>query len=321
MNQKKTNGNVPARCINRNRSADLPDLYPCIVIFIAMSLLWLVTTGCDDVFKPNAENDKYYYSINGYLDASADTQWVRIMPIRESLGLQKPEPMDATVTLEHLETGETAEMNDSLFSYAHGTYAWNYWTTMNLVPEQTYRITVRRPDGNSSHATASLPPDFPAPVVRLLTNADGKVYRTNVRIAGVERLVDAQAIYHLRFFNTGEEDIVTFSHLKDAGRGIYLEVSFDPSGDESTVDDLIASSGPGRIGEVTHKQFFLASAGPDYPDFVSLNELRVSHLIGRTNVVNGTGYLAGILSKTVPYKSCTSVGMRFVPCEPEPPPW
>src|SRR5690625_6403028 len=68
----------------------------------------------------------------GYLDASADTQWVRILPVREELFLE-PRPLDFIVTMEHAESGESIVMQDSLFSYFQG-YAWNFRSEMDIRP-------------------------------------------------------------------------------------------------------------------------------------------------------------------------------------------
>src|SRR5690625_7493443 len=83
----------------------------------------------------------------GYLDASADTQWVRIMPVREELFLE-PRPLDVIVTMEHAESGESIVMQDSLFSYFQG-YAWNFRSEMAIRPGQPYRITASHTDGRS----------------------------------------------------------------------------------------------------------------------------------------------------------------------------
>jgi hypothetical protein len=124
-------------------------------------LALLALSSCDSSFEPIQENDRYIYSIYGYLDAAADTQWVRVMPVHEKL-FAGPEPIDATVTLENLESGESQVMNDSLFQYAANTYAWNFWTPMELEPTGTYRLTAERSDGVTSHVTVTLPESFPA---------------------------------------------------------------------------------------------------------------------------------------------------------------
>ncbi len=90
-------------------------------------------SSCDPVFEPMQENDRYFFSIYGYLDASSDTNWIRVMPIREEF-LMEPETIDATVTIKDLSSETTTVMNDSLFYYGDNAYAWNFWTAMPLEP-------------------------------------------------------------------------------------------------------------------------------------------------------------------------------------------
>lgn len=75
----------------------------------------MLFVGCNQTFEPLQENDKYYFSIYGYLDAATDTQWVRVGPAREGIN-QQPDPTGIKVTLEHIQSGETVIMKDSLFA-------------------------------------------------------------------------------------------------------------------------------------------------------------------------------------------------------------
>jgi hypothetical protein len=98
----------------------------------------------------------------GYLDLKADTQWVRVMPVRQNLFLA-PEPIDAVVTLEHLGSGRIVTLNDSLFGFVDPrlgsvAYAYNFWTTERLEPEESYRLRAVRSDGASTTATVVMPP-------------------------------------------------------------------------------------------------------------------------------------------------------------------
>jgi hypothetical protein len=62
-----------------------------------------VVAACDDSFEP-IEPSELAFSVFGYLDASAGTQWLRVMPIRP-VKVTSQDTLAATVTLEHLGTG------------------------------------------------------------------------------------------------------------------------------------------------------------------------------------------------------------------------
>jgi hypothetical protein len=70
------------------------------------------------------------------------------------------------------------------------------------------------------------------------------------------------------------------------------------------------------------QQIFIASAGPDFHYFPFMDDKLIHLPEGVTNVVNGVGYLAGIVSKTIPYQSCLREGtIDPIPCELEPYSW
>ncbi|MEX2602199.1 MAG: hypothetical protein WD355_11150 [Balneolaceae bacterium] len=272
----------------------------------------LFTTGCDESFQPWQENDRYHFSIYGMLDASVDTQWVRIMPVREELFLE-PRPIDVTVTLEHIESGDSIAMNDSLFRYYPELYAWNFWTTMDLEPEQTYRLTAKHGDGRTSSAQVKLPSDFPTPIVRMRQIVDDSEFYNIVYISkSIDLLADVQVIYFGLDEPTGIVHSRGFGHLKDTVRTShdYHTVYIDPREDGLNIDPIIK--------EVV----FVANAGPDFHDFGSMDEKILTVPEGVSNIENGVGYLAGIVSKTVPYRSCfADDGFTYIPCPLVPDPW
>ncbi|MEX2601182.1 MAG: hypothetical protein WD355_06005 [Balneolaceae bacterium] len=271
-------------------------------------------------------NDQYHFSIYGYLDASADTQWVRVMPVRADLILE-PAPIDAIVTLEHVETGESTVMNDSLVAYAHGVYAWNFWTTMDLEPGEAYRLTAEDSDGNSSLAVVSLPPDFPTPTVNierwrnLPTEAP---LRTTVIIdKSVETLADIQTVFQ----SLDGSEIYTFQYLDDNYRTSSGDIHIVIESLEEYEELLNYTTFPVSARNYLstpeiRQQIFIAVGGSDYLDFSTIDEKIISLPEGVSNIENGIGYLAGIVSKTIPYQMCRVENTtQIITCDTESPPW
>lgn len=274
----------------------------------ALLLVAPFVTGCDPTFEPMEENDRHVFSLYGYLDASADTQWVRVTPVRESVAVI-PDEIDATVTVEHLSSGETALMHDSLRRFFHDVHAYNFWTTMELHPEATYRLKMVTSDGKSSDATVTLPEDFPTPRIRL---ADPDTDDPDiVLIEGVERLADVQVLYHVRDAS-GNESVISVPHAHDA---LHREsAAYDVVIDPDDVQDYFERYYPGGIGELVDKEVFVASAGPDWQSFDSIDEIIATLPNALSNVENGVGFLAGVLSITIPYRSCFDAEGDLVAC-------
>lgn len=120
-----------------------------------------LAAGCDVPFDPFEENTIGPFSVFGYLDVAADTQWVRVMPIRQDL-LADSAPIDAVVTLEHLGSGRVVTLRDSLFGFTNlgldeVGYAHNFWTTEPIEPEAAYRLAAVRSDGATTTAVVEIP--------------------------------------------------------------------------------------------------------------------------------------------------------------------
>lgn len=262
----------------------------CVLPF-AFCLLTFAFSACEESFQPVQENERYFFSINGVLDASADTQWVRVMPVRESLilesGLEAPE-----VTLRHVQSGQSVVMRDSVFQYSGGRYAYNFWTAMPIQPEQTYSLTVEGAQGRVSTAEATLPKDFPMP--RFSTH---EFELDILLVSGVEKLADAQVIYRIKNDRTGGRFESAFPYLQSSTftpPSLY-RVAIDPEAPQATIRETYCGI------TIIERNIFVASGGPGWPDFVSLDRHAIALPEGVSNVENGVGFLGGIISKTFPY--------------------
>lgn len=272
------------------------------LILVICSLF--VITSCDESFEPLKENDRYFFSIYGYLDASADTNWLRVIPLRDNI--EKLPDVNFTVTLEHLESGDISFMTDSLFTYAGGRTATNFWTTMELFPNQSYRIVAEREDGIQSSVVIEMPEDFPTPIV--LEDFNTEFGLDSVLIDGVENLADVRTIWKIDELFSQRTPVFDFPHLQDT-TGFFMGKRLV---EMETIDDIesISRFYSSDIGEalelinIIHKQVWVASAGPGWLFFPDIDENVVALPDGISNVENGAGYVIGIISKTVPLQSC-----------------
>lgn len=281
-------------------------LLPCFI---------LIFTGCDQTFQPLQKNDKYYFSIYGYLDAAADTQWVRVGPAREGIN-EPPDPAGIEVILEHVQSGETVTMKDSLFA---SKSFLNYWTTMDIQNEQTYRITAERADEKSSSVTVTTPKEVPLPLV---TEAEGffDVYIDD----SVEKPADVQVKWYVIIAPRGirQKRVYTFplrdriKHSEVYGGTWQLTVDTNPQLVE------IRKSNGGNMS-VAHRQFFVAAGGPEWDETItSIDDLEYFLDESTSNVENGLGYVIGIDSKWTPLATClTADSSDIAPCPPEKPFW
>lgn len=259
--------------------------------YILPILMFLTFIACEDQFIPVQENERHFFSVNGFLDASADTQWIRVMPVRETLIQESGLPVP-TVTLQHTGSGENTVMRDSLFDFPDGKYAYNYWTTMSVEPEQNYRLTVEGEEGRSSYAEATLPKDFPLPQFRKPEFGDDILL-----IQQVEKLADVQVVYRIILDNSGEEFKAAFPYLpfsKFISPSTY-RIPINPDFPRVQIRESYCGI------TVRERNIFVASGGPEWLDFLSLDKHTIALPDGVSNIENGVGYFGGIISKTFPY--------------------
>ncbi len=285
--------------------------------FLLLCSVGLIS-GCDDSFQPLQENDKYYFSIYGTLDAAADTQWVRVGIPRQSVQ-ETPDPDRITVVLEDIKNGESVVMQDSLFT---SKKLLNYWTTMPIENERTYRIKAVRNDGKSGQVTVTIPKELPTPIVWKNDVPPGYIVYID---DSVEHIADVQTRWYV-LLNPETEKLkktYNFSYRnKIEPTGVFggaYQVFVRTSEERQ---DISESSANADI-EVLHAQIFVAAGGPEWDDNISsINDLEYFLDGTASNVENGLGYVVGIDSKWVPFKTClTADSSNVIPCEPEEPFW
>ena len=254
---------------------------------LALALLAVLGgVACSTAFEPQQETDALF-SLFGYLEADADTQWVRVTPLRATAD-PDPAPLDAEVFLERAATGERWPMRDSLFTFGSGFTAHNVWTTAPVVAGETYRVVARRPDGAETRATVDVPPIPDPPEV-----IDG-VFScpTRVIVSGVERVVDAYAVYRDR--ETGA--VRRLSKLRSIRPGrdgaFIIEVFFG--------DDAIELAADPVGFQAFDASIVFAVATNDWPDLLGLAfDETILPRAGR--IENGVGFVGGVVIQEVPF--------------------
>lgn len=273
--------------------------------------------GCDQTFEPLKENTRYNFTISGTLDASADTQWIRVGTIRQSID-EPPNPEGIQVTLEDLQTGETVVMNDSVFTSRN---VLNYWTTTDIENEQTYRITVER-GGKASRVTVTTPKELSSPYILNPTDPNGANFYID---DAIEHIADVQSVYYV-ILNPDTEN----------QRRVYrfpirhtLKHTFAYSGSnfafanwEREVAHIEQSIGNAEYS-IEKRQVFIAAGGPEWIDDISSIDNLEYFLDGSaSNVENGLGYVVGIDAKWFRQFSCLKPDRsNFAPCPEEEPFW
>ena len=129
---------------------------PALLALAAVALL----AGCEVAFDP-IEASTRYYSLSGYLDTEADTQWVRVEPLDATVE-PSSDPIDAVVTL--VGPGGSARMAQRVVRPGPRV-SHLFWTTADVAPGAVYTVVARRPDGAETRATVRTPAPDPPPTL------------------------------------------------------------------------------------------------------------------------------------------------------------
>lgn len=262
------------------------------VCVLAVAFLW----GCENSFEPIKENNLYNYSMYGILDLSADTQWVRVMPLRNSI-FRDSVGNDATVSLTRESTGQTEQLQDTLLRLAQNSYVWNFWTTTPLHPQEDYTVTAESPEGEVTSATASIPADFPTPEIYYRENTE------NCHIiisAEVERPVVVEITYEFQIEHNDELSSITrfpISHIRNLvesfGGNMELVINSDIAAIAQEYNVLT-----NQIVNLS-AELLIVSADSNWTEL----DMDGADLPGEnSNVENGLGIVTGIVSKSFPLR-------------------
>lgn len=267
---------------------------------VALVAVLIMANACEPAFNPINSNSSKSYSVFGFLNASADTQFVRVEYLRDSLATDAPEALNADVQLTNTATGQSAMLHDSLFHY-RTVAAHNYYTTMDIEPNQSYRLEVSRGNAKSS-AEVAIPKTFPKPKLAKSRGASPDF----LVVQDIDRLIAVKTIYHTCQDCGGiggcpaKPHMIrdSFAHLQDTVRMSDGRIKAMLK----TSDDLleIGNGYPsGQTFTVVKSEAIIAAGNAEWPDFLSLDQEAVALPQVASNIDDGAGLLGGILTDTI----------------------
>ena len=269
-------------------------------------MLGLALAACEAPLDPIAPSDRVF-SMSGYLDATADTQWVRVEPFG-AVADPVPGAIDAAVTLVTPD-GARVPMAAVVRAFATGP-AHLFWTTEPIAAGTTYRVEAERSDGALARAVVRIPDEQAV----TLTLVDGLINcPTLVIVEGAERLADVRARYEL----TGPDrqgEVYEFSKLlsltRDAGGAFTAQVFFGEDAAEMEINLF-----PGI--EPIAPEIVVAVATDDWPEVegLTLEEALASAELDR--VEGGVGFVGGVVTTTADF--IPGYGLLPFPLDPRPP--
>ncbi len=291
----------------------LVGLLSLVVIFSLSGLL----SGCDDdtIISPFSGREAYF-SIYGFI-STADTQYVRVIPIRNSVG-RDTEPVDLglTVRTTGMNTGNTAvwapvlpllENGERGVLFSDSTFGYVYRAIFTPVVNETYTMEVIRPDGKFSSASATVP-RVQVPEVSDVWTRNDSLFQTVVFPGVEEPPFNIQIVYRVSSnlfypeiqFPTAPLDYTGEGYQVENGWRVDIDLASDVVKVRQYIADNITQFSPLPVVEDVETYDLLsidirmrAEIGDSLwrqLDFRNTDTSRLSQPGAFSNVTNGFGY-------------------------------
>lgn len=247
----------------------------------ALALVLLVA-GCDAALDP-VDPAGRHFSMSGVLDASADTQWVRVEPVTPTFDPQ-PGLTGTEVTLERIVDGRTVRLTETVRDFVTGP-AHLFWTAEPVALGETYRLRARGPDGEA-HATVEVPDR--APSLTVFGGSQDVVAVAVVRDAPL--LVDVLALYSFGAPGVPDGRLSKRSDVVEREDGSY-SVGIYPLTDR----ERLAPNAPVRRCEV-----LVASGSPQWEGVRGLDRETAAVENQTDRVEGGVGFVGGVATARAP---------------------
>jgi len=274
-------------------------------LLLPLLVALVFAAACDDSFQPFDDTGPPF-SIFGYLDASADTQFIRMRELRSVL-LAPETPTGIVATLEDAAIGRMIELRDSATRYAarvgfDSLYAHNFWTAERIEPGASYRLRVRSVKGAVAEALVQIPRDYQVEVWSNQPMTSDPPWSNEpgppqLRVTGLKHI--AFLVSHTTYYDACTR-----------GRLFRRAMAMKPGGDSAV--HLVAAPRPevetwAGCGVAVPTRLVVEVVGseaawPDGDDFFSWRLGGTTEL--GSNVSNSIGFVGGVLTRSVPIERC-----------------
>lgn len=126
-----------------------------IPIVAVVGLLFL--GGCENAFTPFSESGDREIVVTGFLDQSADSQFVRVQMVRRSIASSATLEDGLDVTLLNTATGIASSLTDSLIATDDGGLAHLFYTTIPIADGTRYSLTATSDAGQETVRSTLVP--------------------------------------------------------------------------------------------------------------------------------------------------------------------
>jgi len=130
-------------------------------LFIGLMLAGAMIAACDDNELDPIDRDTGIYGIYGALNLDDELNYIRVKDLKAEFTQAATDTIDATVTLENLESGAVQTLGSETLKW-EDIYLHNFIVNGPIAPDTRYRVTATSLDG-AEVAIETMTPTMPAP--------------------------------------------------------------------------------------------------------------------------------------------------------------
>ncbi len=215
----------------------------------ALALALVLLAGCDDSIDA-PESLAGTYTLWGALDPRADVQSVRVVPVRDTIGLGTAAPLPVTVASTDLATGAETAWRDSVVTFRDGSIGHIYRGAFRPAYGSRHRVVVRRADGGGEVSALVAVPPLVEPLRQTPQLAGGLRYP--ILMPGAPQLNRLRVTYALESLAGQGRDVVVDGTRSAGPVEFGWRVLLDLAQDDDAIQ-AAAGGGPGgfRLVRVT----------------------------------------------------------------------
>ncbi len=204
--------------------------------------------ACDTSVDPILESNRRF-SMYGTLDMNRDTQYVRVVPIRETLDSEGTAEPTVEFRSTDLNSGKVIVWKDSVVSFRNGTVGHVYYAPLRLEGGHTYRLEVHTTGSDVVTYAETNVPDYPRAIVQpeVVTGTPGGISVAGSQVVLWEHVPKKpfRVDVWYRFYSSERSPFfdVRLPYEPEQGRlGDSWRVQMDLRKDRFALDTLVAVS-------------------------------------------------------------------------------
>jgi hypothetical protein len=272
------------------------------LLSVGVLLLW-TCSACENTVEPFTESDRVPFALFGVLNVNADTQFVRVSPVRKSLDKVTAAARPESVRSTSLASGLSTVWQDSVISLEDRSPGLVYFASFAPEPGASYVLELASKDGEPTRAFTQVPDGSRFSLLTPTADTLGFLRQRTIW-PGVRSVRETTVAYRVRALPSRRETTLAFQY-GEFGRGISGDWSVEVhlERDRRRISQSLAITYGDTLATLLDITMTLEILSPEW------------RADDGSNIENGRGFFAsfGRFSQSWMLDDSTAIEIGFVP--------